>query len=214
MQTHIITILLIIFRFGQLTGQHIEISPENPSANDCIYIYTEAITNNLAFLRSFQLEEEDNNVTIESCYKEGPLNAIGYYYDTIALGYKNEGVYHLNYLLSVIRQGDSCDEAEQISTKLTFEVKENSLSESSCNELEVEVFPNPVFDSDLFSIIASESITQIDIFDASGKLIKQINRGGNKYINYGSTLFPASGVYFVRINGRSHNTITKRVIKY
>lgn len=215
MQKCLIILLITIFQISQMSGQILEIFPENPSTNDCIYIYTEAVTSNLAYVSNSNIEEDGNNFTIDICYTEGSANAIGYYNDTIALGFKEAGVYQLNYLLTIARRGaTTCDDAEQTSTQLTFEVIEDSSVELPCHELEVNIFPNPIRDSDLVRMTASETISRIDVFDAAGKFVYGRNRSGNSFVGYSPLLFPVSGIYFVQINGNSENSVTTKVVKY
>lgn len=213
MQKQIATLLIIFFQFFQLQSQSIEISPENPNSNDCIYIYTKASTANLSFINESQITEDGNNITIETCFHESVFNAIGEYYDTIALGPLKGGIYNLDYLVSVASYGVLCEEVEQTSTQLSFEVKNNDSNEVECHELEVNVFPNPISPNEYLKVIATETIVRIDVFDSSGRFIYGKNRRGNEYLASGNYLFPVPGIYYLRINGNSPNSETIKVIK-
>jgi len=209
-----IAILLIIFsQTFYLSGQSIQISPENPSPNDCIYIYTKAYTANLSFFSESQIIEDGNDITIETCFHQSVLTAVGEHYDTIALGPMEVGMYHLDYLVSVAGSAISCEEVEQTSTQLSFEVIENSLDAIGCHELEVDIFPNPISPNEYLSVTASETISRIDVFDASGRFIYGKNRRGNEYLGNSNYLFPVPGIYYLRINGKSPNSVTIKVIK-
>ena len=213
MKIYTTTLLVILSQIGLLKGQSVEISPINPSPNDCIYIYTRATTSSLAYPSGLEIGEAGNNITIEACYTQTAATAIGVYYDTINLGYKEEGIYNLNYIVARARNGIPCKDADTTSAQLTFEVKENALSKLPCRKLKATIFPNPLGHDEFLWITASETITQIDIFDSLGRFIIRKASGGNEHFNFSSTLFPGAGVYFVRINGASLNTVTLKVVK-
>ena len=207
------TILFLIAQITLLIGQKVEVSPKNPSPDDCIYIFTETTTTSLANISGFDLSESEHNIRIEACFRQGPANAIGVYYDTIALGQREEGLYHLNYLVSLAKHDGACEEATLLTTHLSFEVSSTSSSETNCNELEARIFPNPVVDNDFFEIKASETITQLEIFDYTGKLIYKKSYGRNRYFNFAYELFSTPGIYFIRINGVSPNSVTLKLLK-
>ena len=100
MQNRFTLLIILLSQAFLLFGQSVEISPNHPNPNDCIYIYTQAFTANLSFQSESQIIEEGNNITIETCFHESPLNATESHYDTIALGPMSEGVYTINYLVS------------------------------------------------------------------------------------------------------------------
>ena len=201
LQKSITTILIIISQINLLTAQHVEIYPTNPSPDDCIYIYTKASTSTLAYRTKFEMTEFGNEITIETCFTQSPATAIGTYYDTIAIGHKDEGMYQINYIVSRARHDISCEDAVPTSTQLSFEVNQNSSSEIECNEVEATIYPNPIGENDFVRILASETITRLEVLDSSGKSIKVFFPGGQKYFNSSYWLFPHQGLYFVRING-------------
>lgn len=213
MQKPIAILLLLLSQIVQLSGQNLEISPPTPNPNDCIYIYTKAQTANLSFTSETQITEEGNNITIETCFRESSLNAIGNYCDTIALGPMKVGEYNLNYLVSTVRGEEICEEVEQSSTKLTFEVTNDSSSELACNELEVNAFPNPIDTNNYLTVTANETISQIDVFDATGSFIYGKDKRGYEYYGNSDYLFPVPGVYYLRVNGNSPNSVTVKIIK-
>lgn len=213
MQKPITILFLTVFQIFQLSSQSLEISPANPSPNDCIYIYTKANTANLSFHSETQIIKEENNITIETCFHESSANAIGNYHDTIALGPMDVGEYNLNYLVSTVRNEEVCEDAEQSSTKLTFEVTDSS-SQIDCHELEVNVFPNPIGPNDVITVTANETISKIEVFDSSGSFENGRNKRGNKYQGSSDYLFPVPGIYCLRVNGNSPNSVAVKVVKF
>ena len=80
----------------------------------------------------------------------------------------------------------------------------NVLPATSIDEVSVDdilVFPNPV--SDILAITASEVISEIEIVNDKGQIVRRMDVNGNTAACNVSEL--ASGVYVVRIYNRSQS---------
>lgn len=74
-------------------------------------------------------------------------------------------------------------------------------------ETEMQLYPNPV--NDLLHLKLNSSFTQLDIVDAAGRTIMQLNATPNNSINLSSL---APGVYWVKATN-NHKHIIKKIIK-
>ncbi|MDQ3109328.1 MAG: T9SS type A sorting domain-containing protein [Bacteroidota bacterium] len=72
------------------------------------------------------------------------------------------------------------------------------------------LYPNPAEDFLMINLIDGNSITQIEIFDASGRVVKRLNVGNVSSIYTGDL---ESGIYFIKILDGSAHTHTLRFIK-
>lgn len=74
---------------------------------------------------------------------------------------------------------------------------------------EVQIYPNPVSDSFSIKLMQSSNVLEIKIFDAVGKLVKNVNHNNDKI--YISDLH--SGIYFVKIKTDKGNYVNKIIKK-
>lgn len=98
---------------------------------------------------------------------------------------------------------------EQIDMKLSRCDFITSLNEQVPEESFVKIFPNP--SNDILNIKSDKTITQVEIFNLNGKLVKKVITE-DKELSISISKFP-NGLYLVKINLDNSNTWTGKLIK-
>ncbi|WP_008636239.1 DUF5074 domain-containing protein [Bizionia argentinensis] len=74
------------------------------------------------------------------------------------------------------------------------------------NMVELKIYPNPA--SDFFNIKSLNQVVDLEIYDITGKLVKQLNNTSEKQINISNL---KQGVYIVKISSQNKNGLFKLI---
>jgi len=88
-------------------------------------------------------------------------------------------------------------------------VSETTLSDKSFTlAASVKIYPNPV--SDMLNVVSDKTMGRIEVYDVYGKQLQSLNANSNSIvINFAQY---ASGIYFVKISGKT-GTLTKKIVR-
>ncbi|WP_107039429.1 T9SS type A sorting domain-containing protein [Brumimicrobium mesophilum] len=219
------TLLLILSVVFSLTGfaqgsVSIEISPDNPTVLDNIYLKTDIYFNKSGYYVTDNITWQGSNMVAHLYYNSGGLSSPTFLEDSISIGMLQEGTYSIIAKLMVNSSPSGDNDLQNFSFRdadtITFRVEETLGIVNEGMDLNlINLYINPTNNLINFTLNDKTNSLNLEILDVSGKIIKTVQYSNQNFGEFKNSIDISelkNGIYFCRFsNGK--NQITRKLIK-
>ena len=118
----------VFFQYPYIYDAHF--FPSNPANTDSVFLISKVGLNTQGYLLESTVDISGNTINVQNCYRESPLFATIYVFDTTFIGIHNNGDYNVIFTAySSSASNPGCDyyDTSQVVLNLTVEIDEMTL---------------------------------------------------------------------------------------